>query len=195
MKPTKRSILGTTDTGMRPLMNQASSWVGHSGLTAREADEYISQADLRNSKEAGKRHRLPLRRHNLDPQEVCWLDTLCGHRETSISFQTRPAGLKMLFVSYATQDDSGKTERIVVYTTHLIRLLSYRLGQGAWVPKALILSSIEPETTAISYATFDRSIFPIRYRRRGYINQNRILGTAVKSYEQVHEGLMCLTRR
>ena len=63
------------------------------------------------------------------------------------------------------------------------------------VPKALILSSIEPETTAISYATFDRSIFPIRYRERGYINQNRILGTAVKSYEQVHEGLMCLTRR
>ncbi len=38
-------------------------------------------------------------------------------------------------------------------------------------------------------------MFPIRYRERGYINQNRILGTAVKLYEQVHEGIMCLTRR
>ena len=38
-------------------------------------------------------------------------------------------------------------------------------------------------------------MFPIRHSERGYTRQDCILGTAVKLYEQVHEGLMCLTRR
>lgn len=106
------------------------------------------------SKESWEGALVALRRHNLDPHEVRWLETLCGHYEPSISFQTRPACLQMLFVFHAMPDDRGKTERIFEYKTHLVRFPPYRLRKGAWVKKSLILLSIlEPEAPANSYAT------------------------------------------
>ena len=94
-----------------------------------------------------------LRLHNFNTRAVCWLETLCGPREPSVSLQTRPATPQMLFVCHAMQDDRAKAGRIVEYKTHLIRRLSYTLTKAVWVTKALMLSSIEPEAPAISHAT------------------------------------------
>jgi hypothetical protein len=94
------------------------------------------------SREAWEEESVALLLYNLDPQEVWWFESLCGYCEPTMSLPTRPPGLQLLFLSDGRKDDPDKSERIVVYKTNLIRLLSYRLGKGSWLPKALILSSI-----------------------------------------------------
>lgn len=83
-----------------------------------------------------------LRMQDLDPQDVWWFQTLCGCCQPTISPRMRSNDIQMPVVSYATRDETDKSEHIVVYKTHLVRLLSYRLGKGAWVPTAWILPSI-----------------------------------------------------
>lgn len=63
--------------------------------------------DMVASRQAWEEESVALRLYTLDPQDVWYVESLCGHCE-------------MLFLTDETEDDCDSSERIVVYKTHLI---------------------------------------------------------------------------